>query len=49
MGEISSSYRDKLVSYLVEDESSRGGDEAGDHNIKTARSYHESYKVLVCD
>src|SRR5712664_3107283 len=51
MGEITSSYRDKLVSHFVEDKSSRGRYETGYHNIKTTRSGQKAYKFLVsyCD
>jgi len=49
MGEISSSYSDKLVSHFVEDKSSRGGNETGCHNIETSRSGQKPDKLLVGD
>jgi len=49
MGEISPSYRDKLVSHFVKDESSRRGDKAGYHNVRATCSNQKTNKFLVGD
>ena len=49
MGEISSSYRDKLVSHFVKNKSSRRGNKTRYHNVKTTRSGQKTNKFLVGD
>ena len=49
MGDVSVSYRDKLVSHLVNDESCRGGDEAGYYDLEATASGKETEKILVSD
>src|SRR5207249_3270299 len=47
MGHISASYRDKLMSHLVDDETCRRGNETGDHNLEVTRSSKETSKIAI--
>src|SRR5207247_9812104 len=49
VGHITASYRDVLVSHLVDDESCRRGNEASYHNLKAAYSSKETHTVPVGD
>jgi len=47
VGDISASYRDKLMSHLVNDEPCRRRDETGYHNLEVTRSGKETGKIAV--